>query len=77
MSLDSIIADARQELKDTLLYLPDGVAETSDYEIWGKQFAEKLVRNRKAIAHHPTPKQIPRRRTKDWRPWLGYQTTTI
>ena len=50
MSLIAIIADNKKKLTETMRFMPDGVAEASDYEAWGKQFVDKLVSNRTIIA---------------------------
>jgi hypothetical protein len=53
MSLANIVADTKQELKDTMRFMPDVTADASDYEDWGKKFVDKLVSDRTTIAHHP------------------------
>ena len=45
MTIEEIIAGAKQDLEIAMKTMPDGVAELSDYELWGKDFVAKLVSN--------------------------------
>jgi hypothetical protein len=53
MSLKAILIDNKQAIADVMRYMPEGVAESLDYEQWGKTFVGCLVSNRITIARDP------------------------
>jgi hypothetical protein len=53
MSLKGILFDNKEALVEVMKFMPEGVAEATDYEQWGKTFIGCLVSDRITIARHP------------------------